>query len=169
MVNEFIAYNGEEFFTCKKCNCTKDQSIFRKLKGGKVCTVCRSCTNIEYKANPMKSHLNAVRCRAKRDGVLFNLTLEDLEIPTLCPALGITLNSKWGSEGRTNTRDNTPSIDRIVPSLGYVKGNTRVISHRANRIKTDATREELLMVYKWLDTEISANLTQPAVELEEIK
>lgn len=43
------------------------------------------------------------------------------------------------------------SLDRIVPSLGYVPGNVAVISHRANRIKSDATADELRAVADWLD------------------
>lgn len=44
----------------------------------------------------------------------------------------------------TNKRhDGSPTIDRIINDLGYVKGNVIVISWRANRIKSDATLAEL--------------------------
>ena len=36
----------------------------------------------------------------------------------------------------------SPSLDQIVPGLGYVKGNVQVISHRANTLKSDGTLEE---------------------------
>ena len=42
--------------------------------------------------------------------------------------------------------DDSPSLDRIVSSLGYVKGNIRVISYKANRVKSNATLEELRKV-----------------------
>ena len=45
-------------------------------------------------------------------------------------------------------KDNSPSIDRKIPSLGYMKGNIWVISYRANRIKNDATVEELELLAK---------------------
>jgi hypothetical protein len=45
----------------------------------------------------------------------------------------------------------SPSLDRIVPELGYVKGNVRVISDRANRIKRDATLEELRAIVKYVE------------------
>ena len=45
--------------------------------------------------------------------------------------------------------DNSPTIDRIVPELGYVKGNVVVVSAKANRIKNDATITEILSVYNY--------------------
>jgi hypothetical protein len=39
----------------------------------------------------------------------------------------------------------------MVPSLGYVPGNIRVISMRANRIKTDATADELRAVLRYME------------------
>lgn len=154
-------------FTCKACDETKEQQEFRKLRGGKVSTVCRSCTNVKHIPDPMKAHLNAIRCRAKANGIPFDLTLEDLVIPTLCPALCIPLNTHWGSADRKDTKDNSPSVDRIVPSLGYVKGNTRIISYRANRIKTDASKDEILMVYEWLSTVMHKTQIE-ALQVEEL-
>jgi len=47
-------------------------------------------------------------------------------------------------------QDASPSLDRINNLLGYVKGNVHVISMKANRIKTDATVEELEQVVSYL-------------------
>jgi hypothetical protein len=62
----------------------------------------------------------------------------------LCPALGVPL--VWGS----GVNDNTPSLDRIDPNKGYVRGNVQWLSHKANRIKNDATLEELRRVYEFM-------------------
>ena len=60
-----------------------------------------------------------------------------------CPVLGVDMEiSKLGSKNN----DLTPSIDRIDPKKGYVKGNIIVVSMRANRIKTDATIDEIRKV-----------------------
>jgi len=69
------------------------------------------------------------------------LTLfESLGIPDKCPILGLTLDYSIGKGSRT---ENSPSLYRIDSSKGYVKNNVHVISWRANRIKNDATVQEL--------------------------
>ena len=46
-------------------------------------------------------------------------------------------------------KDASPSIDRIIPTLGYVRGNVIVVSLKANRIKNDATPDELMEVARF--------------------
>ena len=90
--------------------------------------------------------LESARCRAKKRGLDFNLTIEDVVIPAVCPILGIEIKRKDGRGGR----EFSPSLDRIIPSLGYIKGNTAVISYRANRIKNDGTAEEHEKIAAWI-------------------
>ena len=87
-----------------------------------------------------RMHINACRHRAKKNGLDFNLDDDDFVIPDLCPILGLPLRRTWGGSGN---EDLTPSIDRVDNALGYVKGNTMVISKKANRIKSDMTLQEL--------------------------
>ena len=96
--------------------------------------------------NPLKARvavaLNSARGRARKSGIPFSLKKGDLPpVPTVCPVLGIELTI-WGSE----TRGESPSLDRIIPSLGYVPGNVRWISTRANILRRDATAQELALV-----------------------
>ena len=80
-------------------------------------------------------------------GLAIDITAEDIVIPEFCPLLGIRLgrnNSKVGLD--------SPTLDRIRPELGYVKGNVWVISHRANTLKSDATAEELETIAAFLRT-----------------
>jgi hypothetical protein len=42
--------------------------------------------------------------------------------------------------------DGSPSLDRIDPGQGYVPGNVRVISDRANRLKGDRSIETLRLL-----------------------
>lgn len=83
-----------------------------------------------------------VKRRAIARGVEFSIAAADLHpLPTHCPALGIPL--VYESDRGRGAWDDSPSIDRIIPSKGYVPGNVVIISQRANRIKNDATIDEL--------------------------
>lgn len=88
--------------------------------------------------------LNSSRRNAKVKNVPFNLDLTDIIIPDCCKYLGCKLTRTQGS-GKVPTN---ASLDRIVPSKGYVKGNVQVISLRANRMKQDASEEELITFAK---------------------
>lgn len=85
------------------------------------------------------------RARAKEKGVPFNLKATDITIPDLCPYIGMPLEKTTGSN---TAQPNSPSIDRIVPALGYVRGNVEVISHLANTMKSNATKEQLVAFAK---------------------
>jgi len=86
--------------------------------------------------------LNAARFRAKEAGVPFDLTVEDIVIPPTCPVLGIPLVSAIGG-GKKGPRANSPTLDRLNPDLGYVRGNVAVVSFRANRAKNDLSLAEI--------------------------
>jgi hypothetical protein len=88
------------------------------------------------------------RARARRVGVPFNLELSDIHIPTHCPVLGIPLSPK--RTGVQGGADHSPSLDRIRPDRGYVRGNVVVISSKANSIKSNATADEIATVARWL-------------------
>lgn len=82
--------------------------------------------------------------RARLKNIPFTITLTDIVIPTHCPILGLELVRNKGGK---RALPNSPSLDRINPTLGYVPGNVRVISFRANTIKNDATKEEIYKVW----------------------
>lgn len=85
--------------------------------------------------------------RAKLNGLEFNLTGEDIIIPERCPVLDIKL------QHNKTLSDTSPSLDRIDTNKGYVKGNVMIISFRANRIKNDASLEELEKILKYVKNE----------------
>ena len=89
---------------------------------------------------------------AKRQGVPHNLTKEYLRSITpednMCPILKVPFKHERG-KGRI-IHPHTMSLDRIVPSLGYVEGNVMWISHRANVIKGEATAKEVCLVGLYL-------------------
>lgn len=94
---------------------------------------------------PYQLWRNAKR-RADRLGVPFSITPEDVVIPNFCPVLGIPLESST-----RHSTDQSPTIDRLIPELGYVPGNIAVISHRANTIKGVGTSHEHRQIARWQD------------------
>lgn len=100
--------------------------------------------NRYYEKHPERHLLTLAKCRAKKQELPFDITAEDIHIPEYCPILGIKLESGIGKGKDRN--DNIPSLDKIVPRLGYVKGNVWVISLRANKLKNDATLTELELI-----------------------
>ncbi|MBF9140815.1 hypothetical protein [Hymenobacter properus] len=88
--------------------------------------------------NPIKVMLTWAAQRASKRGIEFSISATDLEIPAVCPLLGIPLFI-----GDKTKKINSPSIDRIDNSRGYVPGNVRIISNLANSMKGGASREQL--------------------------
>jgi hypothetical protein len=92
--------------------------------------------------------LHSVKARAKRNGLDFDLTPEDiLPWPTHCQVFGVPLQFDCSR----HVAEYSPSIDRHDNRLGYVKGNVRVISRRANILKNSATVDELRAVVQYLE------------------
>lgn len=133
--------------TCSKCKQEKPVEDFYRssefLDGRQYnCKTCgRKHSNQWARKNTKLSLLAGARDRAQKQGLPFDLELEDIVIPDKCPVFGVPFerSTRFG-----------PSLDRIKPELGYVRGNVAVISLRANSIKNDATADEILAVGHWL-------------------
>lgn len=96
---------------------------------------------------PRKKLLRGAKRRAKAKGRIFELTLEDIQIPSTCPVLGIPLVA--GGDPK-----NSPSIDRIDNTKGYTKDNIIIVSYQANVTRHNSTPDEILKVgnfYKKLE------------------
>ena len=64
------------------------------------------------------------------------------ELHAIIPSLSLVL--AWGTYS-------SPSLDRLVPALGYVKGNVQVISWRANKLKGEGTAEDHRLIAEWME------------------
>lgn len=95
---------------------------------------------------PLMNAFATAKYRCKKRGVEFTIEPEDLIIPEFCPIMNIPLILSDGP--RT---DNTPSLDRVDNSKGYIKGNVRVISWLANCRKGDLTLEQVKSLLRYLE------------------
>lgn len=162
--------------SCTQCKEEKPRTEF-SWKGTdhkRLTSRCHSCRRANYKENPERNRQRAIeyhrsnrdailarmkernpeffllrdaKKRARDCGVPFNLTLADITIPAHCPVLGFKMQAHEGKCGF-----DSPTLDRVVPARGYVRGNVVVISHRANTIKSDATLNELLATVRYVRT-----------------
>lgn len=89
--------------------------------------------------NPQKRLIFSTRMSARLKNLEHTISEDDLICPVICPYLGITIDYSAGN-GKTLEK---PSVDRIDPSKGYIKGNVEVISSLANTMKNKATKEML--------------------------
>lgn len=108
------------------------------MQDGRRLNKCRSCEVAaahDWKcANPREYLVGKARIRARHLGVPFRLVPSDIYIPDWCPVLDYPLGF---GDMYDRCHHNSPSIDRVVPELGYVPENVWVISARANAIKGD--------------------------------
>lgn len=96
--------------------------------------------------DPRQRMLASARKRAKEKCIDFDLVKDDIVVPSICPVLGIPIFVS--DNGKS---PNSPSLDRIDNSKGYIKTNVAVISLRANALKNDADVEELKLIVKYME------------------
>lgn len=105
------------------------------------------------KKTPFRTWLCAnARFRGRKRGLPSTITPTDLVWPSHCPVLGIELDypARSGERGRQPVQANWPSLDRWDSTKGYVPGNVFVISYRANTLKNNARRDEILHIARYV-------------------
>lgn len=131
---------------CVKCGEEKMLTEMTKNKNSKdgyscYCKECIKKKSLEFRVNnPLQQMLSNTKSSAKKRGIDFTLELDDIVIPQYCPYLNIRLEFNAGN----GLLPNAPSIDRINTESGYHKENVRIISHKANTLKSDLTIENLV-------------------------
>jgi len=148
------------FKQCSRCLILLPLENFSPRKGSTdgLNGHCKNCLHQKTKEwklnNPIAYLCSNMLAQAKRRacfiGREFNLTHKDLLslVVPRCPILGTDL--VWEYCHGMGLGDHSPSLDRIDNSLGYVKGNVAIISHRANSLKNSATTEELKAILAYM-------------------
>jgi len=141
--NEFVAFtanlrNGHT----KSCGCYKKEILLKTFVTHGL-TIGKKPT-LEYRI------LNSARQRAHKNNIPFDLEPDDIFVPEYCPVfpeIKLKVNKVTG--------DDSPSIDRLIPELGYIRGNVQIISHKANSIKSKFyDPDDFLQVAIWLEKEL---------------
>lgn len=133
---------------CSTCKAEKELIEFQTNKTAldlhrNICKLCRNAQQRKYRTlYPQRIMLKKAKQRSIKYGIEFTITEDDIIIPDKCPYLGIPLITGVGK-----VIANSPTLDRIDPTLGYIPGNVTVCSFRANAIKRDATPAELKSMY----------------------
>lgn len=174
---EFYLKNKEKWkeyherdILCPCCNQIKKGKMFSPFRKN-----CQKCVSFKYTSSPkgkkkkkeydknpknikrslerdfisrrtqwVRHQLGAIKSKCKKENIPFNLNEDDFpEMPDICPVLRIKLVI-GGKRGY-----NCPSIDRLN-DIGYVSGNCKIISARANLLKNDGTISELEAVLKYM-------------------
>lgn len=98
---------------------------------------------IEHKV--LRRWHSGIKARCKRDGIIFEILPDDLYLPKVCPVFGEVLSKNLPACSKM-----LPTVDKIVPELGYTKENIQVISMQANTMKSKATKLELFSFAGWV-------------------
>lgn len=142
-----VSTNSLQRGKVKSCGClltdsAREKGFKNRIHGG-YSKLNSLDDQIKYQA------LVNIRERSRRRGYKTDLELEDLPILTkVCPVLGILYK-----RGSLKDKDASPSIDRKNSNLPYLKkykDNLVFISHKANRIKSDASIEELKKIIEYM-------------------
>jgi hypothetical protein len=105
----------------------------------------------EYRADKLEKMLVVhAKARSRSRGHEFNIQESDIDVPIICPILGIPIFVEGKINVRAGPSDNSPSLDRIDNTKGYIKGNVQVISHKANTMKGSASPEDLIKFARWI-------------------
>jgi len=93
-----------------------------------------------------KKKFGDLKYAAKKRNLDVNITTQDLleYSPLFCPVMKEPFYIGKGINRLT------PSIDRVDSSKGYIKGNIGIISHSANRIKSNGTLKQFEQILKYM-------------------
>jgi len=163
---------------CKTCNKELYFENFRKVKplakgpnkgkyigwtdlnGGKRFNTCKKCeqkrSKNEYNKSPIPQMLSNSKIRALKKDIPHAINGAYLEKiwpkDNICPVLGnkFEMGFKY-----VKSKNLAPSLDRIIPKKGYIQGNLVIVSDIVNRVKSDATLEDMKKILTFYTNKIN--------------
>lgn len=138
---------------CKECTQVYIHTYHERDRGKGVRLYTRKRQEILEQAaawrvgHPQELLLRMARRRARSKGFPCIISARDIVIPEFCPILGIRLARNIGERAADW---NSPTLDRIIPVLGYVPGNVQVISRKANMMKSTYSIADWKKFAQWV-------------------
>ena len=158
--NGHIAPRNVKFMNCLVCH-REDALARQRAKRAYSPEEFRANTRQRRVDNPVRTMFLQSKSRAKKNGIPFSITQDDIRIPDDCPCCSRRMQDRQGGY-KNGPTDSSPSLDRFVAHLGYTPGNVAVICWRCNRLKMNASVKELREILAWME---SVQNTRPVVRL----
>ena len=125
---------------------------------------CTDCYNMDQREAYKKTYLfgssrwintltSQTKGRATNLGVPFN-EQDVRDVLKNCSSVCPVFKTDFVLGEGLGPKDHSPTLDRIIPELGYVSSNMCVISWKANRIKNASSLEDLQQLTEWLQNVI---------------
>lgn len=141
---------------CRRCGGIKSLEEFvkdrRNKKDGRdtICYICNRKRNLleSEVSRKLRDMLRGAKRRCKKTGRVFAISKKDVDrlYCERCPVLGIPLDWEYGN----GVTDNSPTLDRVDNARGYEPGNIKIISFRANRLKSVMSLDEVEQIYNYI-------------------
>ena len=152
-----IREDGKVFYGYDKTRFNKDKFYYEKwatpnsFKNLQEYWIRYDRTRKSTKSQHIKRLYQNIKSNSKKRKISFDLTLEYLEsiAPDYCPVFNTEL--AWGKLNLT-AKKNSPSLDRVDPKKGYTQGNVCWVSQLANKMKQDATTDQLKQFANWVNS-----------------
>jgi hypothetical protein len=100
-------------------------------------------------ADPVQHLIWNARTRANSKNIPCTVVSSDIPCPDFCGACGIRVYTTVGASVRRQAPD-ARTLDRLIPHLGYVPGNTFVLCRKCNTAKNDATVSQLQKIIDYM-------------------
>lgn len=142
-----ISHRSAKYSYCMECNRIYGRERAREQRE-KDPEEFRKYRRRLHSKDPIGGLYRGTKSRARVRGISFTITLEDLELDGCCQCCG---REMFVTEEKGYQKPHSPSLDRLIPKLGYIPGNVNVICWRCNDVKRNSTLDELRTVVAWLE------------------
>lgn len=143
-------YKEDTHKDCSLCKEKKSLNMFHKSNSATLLGISNRCIRCTALSSMIKNAKQRCKISERKIDIDDNYLLKLTRGLVCCPVLGIEM--VFGGTG--SIQDNSASIDRFDTTQGYIKGNVWIISYKANRMKSDATIDDIKKVYDYMKVNV---------------